>query len=60
MALEKSREKDADPPEKNICSHCPDCNFEAALGVGRSDEDSPVKGQDGSLDDRHGTCMHDL
>lgn len=60
MTLEKSCEKDADPPESNICRDCPDCNFEAALGVRRSDEDSPVKSQDGSLDDRHGTCMHDL
>ena len=60
MTLEKSCEKEADPPENNICSDCPDCDFEATLVVGRCDENSPVKSQDGSLDDRHGTCMHDL
>ena len=60
MTLKKGREKDADPPEEHICSDHPDCDFEAATRVGRSDENMPVESQDGSLDDGHGTCVSDL
>lgn len=60
VRTEENGEKDTDPPKENICGDHPDCNFEAARGLGRSDEDTPVESQDGSFDDWHGTCMHDL
>ena len=60
MALEKSGEKDADPPEEHIGGDHPDCDSEAARRVDRSDKDTPVESQDGSFDDWHGTRMHDL
>ena len=60
MALEQSREEDADPPEQHVGGDGPDCNLEAAIGLGRGDEDVPVESQDGSFDDRHGTCMQEL
>ena len=60
ITLEKSGEEDADPPEEHKSGDRPDCNPEAARGVGRSDEDTPVKSQDGSLDDWHGTGMQNL
>lgn len=58
--MEKSGEEDADPPQEHICTNHPDRDLEAEIGVGRSDENAPVESQDGSLDDWHGTRMHDL
>ena len=60
VRTEESGEKNADPPEEHKGANHPDCNLEAARGVGRIDEDTPVESQDGSFDDWHGTRMHDL